>query len=462
MLVMQRKEVALMAPADRGIPLTRRTLMQMTSGTAALAAACARVGAPGPGEKREGIFKEKTVLLYQSYKNPEELAVFLQAVDRWVERTPNVEVRTDVVPQGEYIEKLLVRIAAGDPPDVMEVNDRMASDFIFRDTLTDLTPFIKKDNKEVDIDDFYPAYRQAMFARGKQWGIPDYCGPVVMYCNKALFDKAGIPYPDETWDWDRFLQAGRAITRDTDGDGRLDQFMTTNSLGASKSWTPYVWWSFGGDILEGAGPHHPNETKWLIDQPANAQAVQYWGDLIYKFNIIPYGEQTRGISFQNGRIATEIAGRWLVPPYKTQPWIQEGGVIMALPPKGIRPRRSRNSTLSATIPANARKPEAAWELVKFHTGKEGLTVALEGQRTMSPRKSLVEVFRKTLLPWESFEVYMKAQEYFTQAMPMNAHWEESERIFAEELNNAYQGKKPPAQALKDLQQRLTDLMKRGL
>ncbi|MER3404116.1 MAG: hypothetical protein C4289_02170 [Chloroflexota bacterium] len=81
---------------------------------------------------------------------------------------------------------------------------------------------------------------------------------------------------------------------------------------------------------------------------------------------------------------------------------------------------------------------------------------------MSPRKSLVEVFRKTLLPWESFEVYMKAQEYFTQAMPMNAHWVESERIFAEELNNAYQGKKPPAQALKELHQRLSDLMKRGL
>jgi len=78
--------------------------------------ACTRQGELRTGEKRENIFKEKTVLLYQSYKNPEELAVFLQAVDRWVERTPNVEVRTDVVPQGEYIEKLLVRIAAGDPP----------------------------------------------------------------------------------------------------------------------------------------------------------------------------------------------------------------------------------------------------------------------------------------------------------------------------------------------------------
>ena len=50
------------------------------------------------------------MLRYQSYKNPEELAVFQQGVQRWTERVGNVEVQTDIVPQGEYIEKLLVRI----------------------------------------------------------------------------------------------------------------------------------------------------------------------------------------------------------------------------------------------------------------------------------------------------------------------------------------------------------------
>jgi ABC-type glycerol-3-phosphate transport system substrate-binding protein len=111
---------------------------------------------------------------------------------------------------------------------------------------------------------------------------------------------------------------------------------------------------------------------------------------------------------------------------------------------------------------DAKRPDAAWELVKFHTGKEGLTVAVEGQRTNAPRKSVVEAFRKSLLPWESFEVYMKAQEAFTQPMPMHYNWTLSEQIFAEELNTAYRGEKAPAQALKDLQAKLDELMKRGL
>src|SRR5438093_9357354 len=130
-------------------------------GAAGVLAACGQ-GAAAPGGAKPGLFKERTVLRYQSYKNPEELAVFQQGVQRWVERVGNVEVQTDIVPQSEYIEKLLVRIAGGDPPDMMEVNDRMSSDFIMRSTLLELTDRIKRDGKEIDLDDIFPGFRDVM------------------------------------------------------------------------------------------------------------------------------------------------------------------------------------------------------------------------------------------------------------------------------------------------------------
>src|SRR5919201_2026046 len=131
-----------------------------------------------------------------------------------------------------------------------------------------------------------------------------------------------------------------------------------------------------------------------------------------------------------------IAGGWLVPPYKTLDFVQQGYLTMTLPPKGPKGRRVRNSTLNATIPINAKKPDQAWELVKFHTGKEGMSVAVEGQRTNSTRKSVMEAFRKSMLPWEDFEVYRKSMDLFTQPMPMNYNWTVSEQIFADELNAA--------------------------
>jgi ABC-type glycerol-3-phosphate transport system substrate-binding protein len=342
----------------------------------------------------------------------------------------------------------------------------MSSDFIVRGTLLDLTDRIKRDAREVDLEDVFPAYRDVLLYKGKRYGLPDYCGPTVMYVNKLFFQQAGQPLPDETWDWGKFLEVGRIVTKDTNGDRVPDQFLTTNALGGSPSWTPLLWWSFGGDMIKGPGPHHPSETEWLLDHPAetaraNAAAVEYWGSLIYKHNVIPQPGQP-GDFQRTASVATEIAGRWLVPVYKTLDFVQQGHLTMTLPPKGPKGRRVRNSTLNATLPVNAKQPDEAWELVKFHTGTEGMSVAVDGQRTNSTRKSVMEAFKKSLLPWESYDVYAKANELFTQPMPMTYNWTLAEKTIADGLNAAYKGEKSAAQALKELQQQLDDLMKRGL
>ena len=50
---------------------------------------------------------------------------------------------------------------------MMEVNDRMSSDFIMRGTL-ELTDRIKRDGKEVDLEDVFPAYRDVLLYKGKR------------------------------------------------------------------------------------------------------------------------------------------------------------------------------------------------------------------------------------------------------------------------------------------------------
>jgi ABC-type glycerol-3-phosphate transport system substrate-binding protein len=47
-------------------------------------------------------------------------------------------------------------------------------------------------------------------------------------------------------------------------------------------------------------------------------------------------------------------------------------------------------------------------------------------------------------------------------MPMTYNWTLAERMVADGLNVAYRGEKSPAQALKELQQQLDELMKRGI
>src|SRR5260370_18341401 len=90
-----------------------------------------------------------------------------------------------------------------------------------------------------------------MFRRGGALhALPKGSPPLALAYNKTLFDRAGIPYPTDDWTWDDFLRVARALTRDTRGDGAIDQW------GSGFDWRPSVWlpwvWA-GGGAVPGAG-----------------------------------------------------------------------------------------------------------------------------------------------------------------------------------------------------------------
>ncbi len=63
---------------------------------------------------------------------------------------------------------------------------------------------------------------------------------IVMYFNKARFDTAGIAYPDDSWTIGDF-KAAAALTRDTDGDGKLGQWgVSTEIWDMEPFWGPMV------------------------------------------------------------------------------------------------------------------------------------------------------------------------------------------------------------------------------
>ena len=72
---------------------------------------------------------------------------------------------------------------------------------------------------------------------------------IALYYNKDMFDAAGIPYPDDTWDWAKLVEVGKQLTKDTDGDGTTDQWgFYTETTDMENYWSSLVWQN-GGDIL---------------------------------------------------------------------------------------------------------------------------------------------------------------------------------------------------------------------
>ncbi|MFE5330680.1 hypothetical protein ACFRCG_30270 [Embleya sp. NPDC056575] len=113
-----------------------------------------------------------------------------------VKADPLGTVRSDVQ---EYIDqtKLDTALAAGNGPDLFQVDSPSLARRVKQGTLLDLTPYAKR----LNADSWHPAARAACTLDGKLYALPmDVYAPVVLY-DKRLCDPAGFVVPTTRDEW---------------------------------------------------------------------------------------------------------------------------------------------------------------------------------------------------------------------------------------------------------------------
>ena len=73
----------------------------------------------------------------------------------------------------------------------------------------DLTPL---DEGEAGFYDFYPGTLTGCQDRGALWCLPTAANALLVFYDKAAFDRAAVPYPEPGWTWDDFLAKAIALT----------------------------------------------------------------------------------------------------------------------------------------------------------------------------------------------------------------------------------------------------------
>ena len=190
-------------------------------------------------------------------------AVIDAAVERFEREHPNVHVTyTSGILKRDYSEWLIDQYLLGSEPDVFLV---LPEDF---GTLCELGALAPLDgclaqDKEVSDTDFYPAALQSGAENGVQYALPYECVPTLMCINKSLLESEGITVPSGDWTWEDFYNICARVTRDTDGDGEIDQFGCCG----------YTW----QDALtaNGASLFTEDGGNCLISEPKAVQAVAF-------------------------------------------------------------------------------------------------------------------------------------------------------------------------------------------
>ena len=209
------------------------------------------------------------------------------AIEKFEAEHPNVKVEyTSGIRVEDYTEWLSGQYLLGQEPDVMVI---LPEDLvIFSDTasLRELDPFMKQD-PEADLSGFYPAALQAGADKGKQYALPLECVPQMMFINKTLLQKEHIRIPDNDWTWDEFYSLCEQLTRDTDGDGIVDQFGVYD----------YGWEE--ALVANGCSLFSEDGQHCLLNQSAQESAMQF-ARKIYQLNA---GTDLSDKTFDEGRVA---------------------------------------------------------------------------------------------------------------------------------------------------------------
>ena len=324
------------------------------SATAAAASATTASTAPSPSVSTAYAGPAATIE-YSIWGDPTELKNQQAIVDAFHAVEPKITVKVSVSDWDTYWDKLQTGLAGGAAPDVFAMDGPLFPDYASRDVLLDLTPYVQKENypltslNDLAVKDFT--------IDGKQLGMPRDLNVIALFYNKDLFDKAGVAYPDDTWDWQKLIDAGKQLTIDTNKDGKPDQWgLYTETTDMENYWSSLVWQN-GGDILG------PDGKSVVLDQPAGSGGLQFLQDLIWKHKIAPdpalFAET--GDAFEQGKAAMEVNGSWLVATDEA------AGLKFGIAPlpKGPAGQATSVNPTGAVIAKSSKSPDAAWAFVKY-------------------------------------------------------------------------------------------------
>lgn len=164
------------------------------------------------------------------------------------EKEKDCKVNLTVIPWDKYEETYTTALNSGEGPDVGYMYNEMFPTYIDAGAVEDMSSYITDEDKKE-----YKYLSNGNMMDG-QYGWPLVTGvPFVLYYNEDILNALGEKAPET---WDDFARICQEATKDTDGDGKVDQYgfacgMNTSDIGAMQILNAYYYsalWQNGGQV----------------------------------------------------------------------------------------------------------------------------------------------------------------------------------------------------------------------
>lgn len=311
-----------------------------------------------------GFAQNRQTIRYFSW-NPTVAEIEEPLIEQFEERH-GVEVEVQALPPDQYWPRMSALAAAGQLPDVFYMSSGFIDTWQADGLLANLQPYVD----ETDLEQYYTGVLSTARFPDKNTGDV-YAWPInwvgtVLYYNMDAFDAAGVPYPDDDWTWQEFLDAAKALTIDENGDGRIDQhgFWLYGRYAQIEPWI----FQNGGSLL------NANRTRLEPDDNAR-EALKFLADLTNVHEVSPRPKEMEGVRQQDlfplGLAAMWVDGTWNIENNRDVIGDDFRWGITNIPrgPSGSEDVAYTWPDMLAISPTSENS-DLAWELTKFLTGEE--------------------------------------------------------------------------------------------
>ena len=372
-------------------------------------------------------------------------------LDVFEEQNPNIKVK--LLGGTQDAQKVLTLILSGDAPEVIQVPYRHVQAIGSQGGFQDLTPSFGSAK-----DVFFDAVWNLGEVDSKLYGYPWMGHSIQLVYNNTMFKEAGLEKAPENWD--ELYEFAKKLTKDTDGDGKIDQY----GIGLVGKQHHDITWLVNMFVNQAGGQLTKVENGKdviALNSPEGKEALEFYAKLVKECSPPDTGNKNGGdvmADFRNGITAMEFQGPWGV----TDIW-KNGNpfeVAAAEVPAGKAGRAADIGPYMLTIPVGVdeEKVAASKLLIEFLGSKEGQELIMRGEKADDGNFYAFRVpIRKDMKDTEYFKqhpellVFIKGFEYPSVSSPTVNWVKVEEEVYQSQLNQVITGQISVDEALENIE-----------
>lgn len=379
------------------------------------------------------------------------------AIEKFESENPGVTVKyVSGIQKDDYSEWLAGNILRGTAPDVFMV---LPEDFSYLEkigALNNLDSLIEGD-ESFDSSRYYSNAYNYGNVDNSQYALPLESAPDMMFVNKSLLAKEAIIMPDPDWTWDEFYEICERVTKDTDGNGMIDQFGVYN----------YTW--IDAFITNDTNPFSEDGKSCNLQGEKSVEAVEF----LMKLHKLNNSSVATAGDFDMGKVAFMPLSLAEYRAYKPYPWsikkysdFDWDCITLPRGPQGANV--SKMNTLLMGMNSRTKNAKLSWKLMKSFCYDEDIQLEVykyrEGGavlRGILEKKNALLIMNQVLSKDDTMNIRIIHEIMSNAYADYNfSGANEAKDIITSGIDDIVNNKKNPAISLKNLQREVNQFLSR--